>query len=84
MLEPFYGLTDIEPVTHICSKCGAEISEEQSAYHLCESCESKALARFKYFLCNEFTNAEREYLDACVEGNSLTEPEKIKDIKAVY
>ena len=67
-----------------CSSCEAKISEQQSAYHLCESCESKALARFKYFLCNEFTDNEREYIDACTEGISLTEIEKIKDIKAVY
>ena len=67
-----------------CSSCGAEISEEQSSYNLCESCETKALARFKYFLCNEFTENERKYLDACIEGNSLTEIEKIRDIKAVY
>lgn len=84
MTERFYGLTDIVPVTHECSKCGATISEQQSAYQLCESCESKALARFKAFLLNEFTDNEREYIDACTEGISLTEPEKIKDIKAVY
>ena len=83
MLTPFYGLTDIAEITHQCSSCGTTISEQQSAYQLCESCETKALQRFKDFLLNEFTENEREYIDACTEGISLTEPNKIKDIKAV-
>ena len=84
MLERFYGLTDIVEVTHECSKCGKTISEEQSKYNLCEKHEHEALKRFKHYLCNEFTDNEREYIDACTEGISLTEPEKIKDVKAVY
>lgn len=83
-MEPFYGLTDIIEISHQCSSCGTIIPEEQSAYNLCEQCEEKALALFKGYLCNEFTNAEREYLDACTEGISLTEPEKFKNIKAIY
>ena len=84
MTERFYGLTDIVPVTHVCSKCGKTISEEQSKYNLCEKCEHEALKRFKFFLCNEFTDSEREYIDACTEGVSLTEPQKIKNVKAIY
>ena len=79
---PFAHLADISEIAHQCSSCGTSIREEQSAYNLCESCEKKALERFRFFLCNEFTDAEREYIDACVEGISLTEPEKIKDVKA--
>lgn len=84
MLERFYGLMDIAEPTFNCSLCGAKTAEEQSKFHLCEKCEHEALKRFKFFLCNEFTNNEREYLDTCTEGISLTEPEKIKDVKAVY
>ena len=84
MMERFCGLTDIEPVTHECSKCGKTISEEQSKYNLCDVCEMLALEKFVHYLRNEFTDYEREYLDACTEGISLTEPNKIKDVKAVY
>ena len=84
MLTPFKTFTDVYEIDRQCSKCGTTISEEQSAHNLCEVCEMKALAKFKAFLCNEFTDAEREYIDACTEGVSLTEVEKIKDIKAVY
>ena len=67
-----------------CAKCGRAITEEQSAYSLCTKCESKAWERFKYLLLNEFDDNERKYIDACVEGNSLTEVEKIKPVMAVY
>ena len=83
-MEPFYGITDIVPITHECSICNTPITEEQSKFKLCEKHEHEALQRFLHYLCNEFTDNEREYIDACVEGNSLTEPEKIKDIKAIY
>ena len=75
---------DIAEIAHQCSSCGTVIAEEQSTYHLCESCEEKALAQFKYLLCNEFTENERKYIDDCTEGISLTEPEKFKPIKAIY
>ena len=79
---PTYG-TD-KPESLECSMCGAAIDEEQSTYNLCSQCEKKALARFRYLMLNEFTDCEREYLDACVEGNSLTEVEKIKPVRAIY
>jgi len=78
MLTPFASFTDITEITHQCSSCGTTITEQQSAYHLCETCETAALAKFKAYICNEFTDAEREYIDACVEGISLTEPHKFK------
>jgi DNA-directed RNA polymerase subunit RPC12/RpoP len=67
-----------------CAKCGKAIDEEQSAYNLCAKCESEAWERFKYLLLNEFDDNERAYIDACIEGNSLTEIEKIKPVTAVY
>ena len=82
--EPPTYYTDKPPEPLECAICGEAISEEQSAYNLCSRCEKKSLARFKYYLCNEFTDNERAYLDTCVEGNSLTEVEKIKDIHAIY
>lgn len=69
---------------YLCSQCGAEITEEQSAYHLCEECEAAALLKFKAILKFAFTKEELEYLDACTEGTSLTEPQNIKPVKAVY
>lgn len=68
---------------YLCSQCGAEIDEEQSAYGLCAKCEAAALLRFKAMLLL-FTPEERKYLDACVEGTSLTEPQNIQPVKAVY
>ena len=70
--------------TRECSICGVTISEEQSAFKLCEDCEIKAWERFSYLLLNEFTQSEREFVDACVEGHSLTEIEKIKPLPAIY
>ena len=67
-----------------CENCDSEITKEQSAFNLCEDCEIKAWERFKYLLLNEFTQSEREFIDACVEGNSLTEIEKIKPLPAIY
>lgn len=66
-----------------CAKCGKAIDEEQSAYNLCAECEGKALERFKFIL-HGFDENERKYIDACVEGNSLTEIEKIKPVTAIY
>lgn len=68
---------------YLCSQCGTEIDEEQSAYGLCADCEAAALLRFKAMLLT-FTPEERKYLDACTEGISLTEPQNIKPVKAVY
>ena len=66
-----------------CAKCGHAVDEEQSAYNLCAECEAKALERFKFLLLN-FDSNERAFLDACIEGKSLTEIEKIKPVMAVY
>ena len=84
MLTPFETFTDIVEITHQCSVCGTTISEEQSAHNLCESCETNALAKFKAFLRNEFTDAEREYISECTDNVSLVNVGEIKDIKAVY
>ena len=81
--SPFSHCADVSEISHQCSKCGTTIAEEQSKYGLCEVCEMLALEKFVHYLCNEFDNAEREYIDACTEGVSLTEVEKIKDIKAI-
>ena len=64
-----------------CERCGAEIADDQSAYHLCERCEGDALRRLVDFL-HDFTESEREYLDACLEGTSIVDPDKIKPILA--
>ena len=84
MLTPFKTFTDIVEISHQCSKCGATISEEQSSYYLCEVCETSALQRFTRFLCNEFTDAELEYISECTDNVSLVNVGEIKDIKAVY
>lgn len=65
-----------------CAQCDALISEEQSLYGLCAKCEADALDRFKCFLANAFTDSERAYLDACVEGESIIDPERIKPVLA--
>jgi hypothetical protein len=65
-----------------CENCGEAIPEHQNAYGLCAKCENKALEQFKYFLNNEFTEAEREYLDACIEGCGITHTENIKAVLA--
>jgi len=67
-----------------CSLCGVEIREEQSAYGLCEVCESKALARFRGLMFSMFTEREREYLSDCVEGVGMADLSKIQPIRAVY
>lgn len=67
-----------------CENCDKEITEEQSAFSLCASCEVKAWEHFRYLLLNEFTQSEREFIDACVEGHSLAEVEKIKPLPAIY
>ena len=84
MLTPFKTFTDIVEIAHQCSKCGTTISEEQSAYNLCEVCEVLALEKFIQFLCNEFTDAERGYIGECTDNVSLVNVGEIKDIKAVY
>ena len=67
-----------------CENCDSEITEEHSALNLCESCEKKEWERFSYLLLNEFTQSEREFVDACVEGHSLAEVEKIVPLPAIY
>lgn len=71
-----------EPIT--CAICERQIDEEQSAYHLCERCEKHAWERFRGLVLNEFNDHERAYINACLEGNSLVEIEKIKPVRAVY
>ena len=83
-MEHFAHLTDIVEISHQCSVCGTTISEEQSAHNLCESCETKALAKFKTYLCNEFTDAERGYISECTDNVSLVNVGDVKDVKAVY
>ena len=83
-----YGETYIASETFFygncyCENCDEEITEEQSAFKLCEDCEKKAWERFRFLLLNEFTQSEREFIDACVEGHSLTEVEKIKPLPAI-
>ena len=82
--SPFSHCKDVSEISHQCSKCATTISEEQSAHNLCESCETNALAKFKAFLCNEFTDAEREYISECTDNVSLVNVGEIKDVKAVY
>ena len=84
MLTPFATFTDIVEISHQCSVCGTTISEEQSAHNLCESCETKALQRFKDLLCNEFTDAERGYISECTDNVSLMNVGEIKDAHAKY
>ena len=76
--SPFSHCNDVSEISRQCSKCGTVIAEEQSKYGLCEVCEMLALEKFVHYLCNEFDNAEREYIGACTEGVSLTEPNKFK------
>ena len=70
--------------TLYCENCDIEITEEQSAFNLCAECEKTAWDRFRFLLLNEFTQSEREFIDACVEGHSLAEVEKIKPLPAIY
>ena len=79
-----FGAYSSAPETKHCENCDEEIAEEQSAFKLCEDCEKKAWERFSYLLLNEFTQSEREFIDACVEGHSLAEVEKIKPLPAIY
>ena len=67
-----------------CENCYEEITEEQSSFNLCVSCEKTAWERFRFLLLNEFTQSEREFIDACAEGHSLAEVEKIKPLPAIY
>ena len=67
-----------------CRQCGASIPEEQSLYKLCKKCEQEAWERFRYLMLNEFTDAEREFLDGCIDGKSLTDIEEIKPTTAIY
>lgn len=66
-----------------CSSCGAEIALEQSAYGLCETCEAAAWERFRAFIL-DLSPQEREYIDARIEGHSLTEIDKIPPHPAIY
>ena len=79
-----YGEIYIASENLYCENCESEITKEQSTFNLCEDCEIKAWERFKYLLLNEFTQSEREFIDACVEGHSLAEVEKIKPLPAIY
>ena len=45
-----------------CKQCDAVIPGEQNLFGLCAKCEDRALKRFKWLLCNEFTAAERAYI----------------------
>lgn len=71
------------PETKHCENCDREITEEQSAFNLCAECEKIVWEHFRLLL-NEFTQSEREFIDACVEGHSLAEVEKIKPLPAIY
>ena len=60
-----------------CADCGKDISIHNK-YGLCEECKTKALKQFVYYLNNELTERDREYIDDCIMLVGIIDPEKIK------
>lgn len=54
-----------------CSLCGDYYKTTQMQDGLCPICRVNTLEQFKYFLNNEFTEKQREYLNDYYDGRRL-------------
>ena len=61
-----------------CQSCDTVIGQGTDYHGLCRKCAEAAVERLRYFLYNEFTEAEREVLNMAFDGIALTEPDKAK------
>lgn len=61
-----------------CVECGGLIAVGADSHGLCRKCAEKTVARLRYLLFNEFTEAQRETLNDAFDGVNLTEPDKAK------
>ena len=58
------------------SECQELIPAGKDLHGLCRKCADKSVSRLRYFLLNEFTEAEREVLNDAYDGVALTDPEE--------
>jgi len=58
----------------------AQIAIGKDTRGMCRKCAEKTVARMRYLLFNEFTEAQREVLNDAFDGVALTEPDKAKVI----
>jgi len=63
-----------------CGSCGTLIAIGKDTRGMCRKCAEKTVARMRYLLFNEFTEAQREVLNDAFDGVALTEPDKAKVI----
>lgn len=63
-----------------CDDCGALIAIGKDAHGMCRKCAERTVARMRYLLFNEFTEAQREVLNDAFDGVPMTEPDKAKVI----
>ena len=63
-----------------CRQCGAIMPESHNEYKICDKCKQKSIDHFRYLLCNEFSEAERRYIDPFVEKFGIINPEDIREI----
>ena len=61
-----------------CDRCGKLIAVGSDLHGLCRACAEAVVARLRYYLNNEFTDAEREVLNDAFDGVPLTDPESAK------
>lgn len=61
-----------------CDRCGKLMAAGSDLHGLCRACAEAAVARLRYYLNNEFTDAEREILNDAFDGVPLTDPESAK------
>ena len=64
--------------TASCGRCGKLIAVGSDLHGLCRACAEAVVARLRYYLNNEFTDAEREILNDAFDGVPLTDPESAK------
>jgi len=64
--------------TMACASCDAEIGKGTDYHGLCRKCAEQTVERLRYFLYNEFTEAERQVLNDAFDGVALTDPDEAK------
>lgn len=60
-----------------CEICGKHVISGK----LCSECKRKALEKFRCLLKHNFEEIELEYIDRCVEGISLCEPDNFTEME---
>lgn len=61
-----------------CSYCGKEMPAAEGRHGLCRKCAWSTVEHFRWYLCNNFSEAQRAVLNDAFDGVPLTQPEQVK------